>query len=300
MISDGPVATGLATLRAMARTASATMRPMTAADTEPASELIRRGDWGERLIFFDWALRIPTVIPLVAELDGAIVGTGVGSVHGRVGWVGTIFVDPDRRRSGLGAALTRAVTDVLTDRGCRTLVLIATPLGRPVYERQGFDVLDEQVRFSRDGVAADESASAGPGLRPFALDDLPEILALDRFATGEDRSVILADLLTPLTTLVTTGPDGAVRGFLARAPWRGGALIAPDPDDALRLLEARRRATGVSGKAGAGLLGANAVGRDRLRRAGWLEEPGGVRMIRGDALDWHPEAIWGQLNGALG
>jgi len=42
------------------------------------------------------------------------------------------------------------------------------------------------------------------------------------------------------------------------------------------------------------------VDRERLRAAGWLEEPGGVRMIRGEPLDWHPEAIWGQFNGALG
>jgi hypothetical protein len=48
------------------------------------------------------------------------------------------------------------------------------------------------------------------------------------------------------------------------------------------------------------LLGSNAAGRALLRGEGWLEEPGGVRMIRGDPLDWNPEAIWGQFNGALG
>jgi len=77
-------------------------------------------------------------------------------------------------------------------------------------------------------------------------------------------------------------------------------VIAPDPDDALRLLEGRRHATGVSGKAGAGVLESNSVGRARLRAAGWTEEPGGVRMIRGEPLDWQPSWIYGQLNGALG
>jgi hypothetical protein len=42
------------------------------------------------------------------------------------------------------------------------------------------------------------------------------------------------------------------------------------------------------------------AGRERLRAAGWHEESSGVRMIRGEPLDWHPEAIWGQFNGALG
>jgi hypothetical protein len=77
-------------------------------------------------------------------------------------------------------------------------------------------------------------------------------------------------------------------------------VIAPDPDDALRLLERRRHGTGISGKAGAGILESNVVGRERLRAAGWDEELGHVRMIRGEPLDWRPDGIWGQFNGALG
>jgi GNAT superfamily N-acetyltransferase len=272
---------------------------MTAGDTEPAAELLRRGDWGERLVFFDWAIGQPTLAPVVAERDGEIVGTGVGSAHGPVGWVGTIFVEPARRGSGLGRAITRAVIEELGARGCRTLVLIATSMGRPVYEREGFDVLDEQVRFSIDGLPAD-AAPPDPLVRRFTPEDFDAVVALDRFATGEDRAAILMSLLTPSSTWIAVDADEKPRGYLARAPWRGGALIAPDPDDALRLLETRRRSTGVSGKAGAGLVGSNQVGRERLRAAGWLEEGSGVRMIRGEPLDWHPEAIWGQFNGALG
>jgi hypothetical protein len=178
-------------------------------------------------------------------------------------------------------------------------VLIATSMGRPVYERERFEVLDEQVRFSIDGLPADAGAP-DPLVRPFAADDFGAVVALDRFATREDRLAVLRSLLAPSSTWVATDPQGAVRGYLARAPWRGGALIAPDPDDAVRLLETRRRSTGMSGKAGAGLVGSNRVGRERLRAAGWHEEGSGVRMIRGEPLDWHPEAIWGQFNGALG
>jgi GNAT superfamily N-acetyltransferase len=283
----------------MATTRSALIRPMTTADTEPAAELLLRGDWGERLLFFSWAIMQPTLAPFVAERDGEIVGTGVGSAHGPVGWVGTIFVAPELRGSGLGRALTRAVDDELEARGCRSLVLIATSMGRPVYEREGFEVLDEQVRFAIDGVPTD-TAAPDPLIRPFEPDDVDALLALDRFATGEDRAAVLASLVAPSSAWVAVDAAGTVRGYLARAPWRGGALIAPDPDDALRLLEMRRRTTGASGRAGAGLVGSNRVGRERLRAAGWHEEGSGVRMIRGEALDWHPEAIWGQFNGALG
>ena len=276
-----------------------TIRPMRAADAVEAADLLRRGDFGDRLDFFEWALTQPTIAPIVAVHAGRIVGTGTGSAHGQAGWVGVIFVASDRPGSGLGRQITRTVIDDLETRGCRTQVLIASPLGRPIYEREGFTALDHQVRFTIDGLPPGDAPS-DPRIRPYAADDFDAIAALDRHATGEDRRVVLKAIVTPASTLVAVGSRGVVNGYLARTPWRGGGLIATDPDDALRLLEHRRRSTGISGKAGAGVLASNAVGRERLTAAGWHEEMGNLRMIRGEPLDWHPEAIFGQFNGALG
>jgi GNAT superfamily N-acetyltransferase len=276
-----------------------TIRAMAAADAVEAADLLRRGDFGERLDFFQWALTQPAIGPVVAEHDGRIVGTGVASAHGRAGWVGVIFVAPERRGGGLGRRITRAVIEDLERRGCRTQILIASPMGRPIYEREGFTVLDRQVRFAIDGLPPDDGQT-DPRIRAFASSHFDAVVALDRWATGEDRLVVLQALVTPDSTLVAVDEADRVRGYLARTPWRGGALIAPDPDDALRLLERRRRSTGISGRAGAGVLASNQAGRDRLRAAGWEEELGGTRMIRGEPLDWHPEGVFGQFNGALG
>jgi len=279
--------------------ASDTIRPMSAADTEPAADLLRRGEFGDRSEFFAWAMTRPTIGLFVAERDGAIVGTGVGSAHGPVGWVGVIFVTPAVRGAGVGRRITRAVIEHLEAAGCRSQVLIASPMGRPIYEREGFRVIERQVRLTIDGLPPNDDPG-DPRVRAFTIRDADAVLALDRAATGEDRSAVIRELVTPASTIVATGADGEVRGYLARAPWRGGAVIAPDPDDALRLLERRRHATGISGKAGAGVMSGNVAGRERLRAAGWLEELGGVRMLRGERLDWQPNTIWGQFNGALG
>ncbi|HEY3165374.1 MAG TPA: GNAT family N-acetyltransferase [Candidatus Limnocylindrales bacterium] len=280
-------------------TAGAVIRPMTPDDAAQAADLLRRHDFGERLDFFAWALGRPSIRVLVLEDATGIVGTGVASAHGTVGWVGVIFVMPGRRGSGLGRRMTRAVLDELEARDCRTQVLIASPMGRPIYEREGFTVLDRQVRFAIDGLPPDDGP-LDPSVRGFQLEDRAAIETLDRHATGEDRRAVLGDLVTPESTLVALGPDGSVAGYLARAPWRGGALIAPDPADALRLLEHRRRSTGPGHKAGAGVLASNEAGRAALRAAGWEEDLGGMRMIRGEPLVWHPNAIFGQFNGALG
>jgi hypothetical protein len=68
----------------------------------------------------------------------------------------------------------------------------------------------------------------------------------------------------------------------------------------MRLLAYRRWRAGPDGRVAIGLLGANEAGRARLLGAGWAEEPGGSRMIRGIPLHWHPDWVWGQLSGALG
>jgi GNAT superfamily N-acetyltransferase len=277
--------------------AGAHIRPMRPADVAPAADIMRRGDWGDRTTFLAWAVGNPSCHPIVADDGGRILGTGLATAYGPVGWVGTIFVDAERRGRGLGRTLTRAVVADLEARGCRTLLLIATDHGRPLYEREGFTVQTEQRRFAAPG-----ATDTGPDerVRPFKAAMLPAVLALDRKANGEDRGPVIGALATPEATQVTVGLDGSVRGFLLRGPWGGAALVAPDPDDALSLLDWRRRRVGPDGRVATGLPGLNAAGRDRLLAEGWVEEPGGTRMIRGAPPDWRPEAVWGQLNGALG
>ena len=74
-----------------------TIRPMTQADVGPASAAILRADWGDRRSWFEFAMTQTACRPIVAEVDGALAGTGVGTANGAVGWVGTIWVDPAHR-----------------------------------------------------------------------------------------------------------------------------------------------------------------------------------------------------------
>ena len=139
---------------------------MTADDVGPAAEMILQGDWGDRSVFPAWAVGFAPSHLFVAEDAGRIVGTGIATANGPVGWVGTIFVAPDRRREGLGDALTRTVIDDLERRGCRTLVLTATDAGRPLYERLGFADQMPQSFFTAPGLAPSRADDGIPALRP--------------------------------------------------------------------------------------------------------------------------------------
>jgi predicted N-acetyltransferase YhbS len=283
---------------------SVRIRPMTTADVDRATEALIRGDWGERREWGRFVVRHPGCIPFVAVDGDDVVGTGVGTVHGTVGWVGTIYVVPELRRRGIGLELSRLACERLEGAGCRTLVLAATPEGRGAYERLGFEEASWYRMFGRDGVGSarlEEVETVGnPRLRPVRAEDLPAIAALDASVTGEDRTATLRACLGTPGGLVLGGGDAALDGFFLRAPWHGAALIAPDPDDALALLHARLRDAGPGHPVRAGILEENEDGRRRLSEAGFAEQRRIVRMHRGEPLRWRPEAIWGQLGFALG
>ncbi|MGZ8438033.1 MAG: hypothetical protein ACXWXR_05760, partial [Candidatus Limnocylindrales bacterium] len=188
--------------------------------------------------------------------------------------------------------------------GCRTFVLVATRVGQPLYEGLGFEVqtwyrIKEAPGLGQAPWPGSATETARPA-RQFRPSDLSAMTALDRAATGEDRRHLLAAFASPETTLCVERVDGSLAGFAVRAPWGGGATIAPDPDDAMAVLTARRLAAGPDKRVRAGLLADNEAGLERLAAAGWTDVWQAPRMIRGPIPDWNPSAIWGQFDHAVG
>ena len=80
----------------------------------------------------------PDMAAFIASVDGRDVAAAWVAIDGEaglVGWVGTLT---DYRRRGLGALVTRAVTNEAFARGARIVVLQASPQGLPVYQRLGY------------------------------------------------------------------------------------------------------------------------------------------------------------------
>jgi GNAT superfamily N-acetyltransferase len=271
---------------------------MTLADVDPIVDLFLRQDWGDRRLNLEFVIGHAETRPFVADVGGVVVGTGVVSLNGPVAWIGTIFVHPDWRRRGVGMELTRATVDAADAAGCRTLVLVATEAGRPMYEQIGFEVQTWYRILEAPGLPSD--APIDPRIRPFAPDDLAAMAALDAAATGEDRAHLLRAFANGATARVLETGRGALGGFVVRAPWGGGATIAPRVEDALAILHGRRVSQGPEKRVRAGLVLENEYGMEALLAADWTESWRAPRLIRGDPLTWQPEAIWGQFNHALG
>jgi GNAT superfamily N-acetyltransferase len=270
---------------------------MTPADAEATADAIHRSGWGARHAKMAFVAGHPECRPFVADADGTIVGSGVTTINGPVGWIGTIWVDPAWRGRGLGKALTTTTIEAAEAAGCRTLLLVATDAGRPLYEPLGFEIQAHYRILEAPGLA---DGGPDPRVRPFQPSDLPAMIALDAVGTGEDRAHLLRAFASPETTRIVVRSDGSVGGFLLRPPWGGGATIVPHPDDALALLHARRAASTPDKRVRAGLLDSNVDGIARLKRAGWTDAWGAPRMIRGEMPAWQPNAIWGQFDHAVG
>jgi GNAT superfamily N-acetyltransferase len=270
---------------------------MAPADVDQIVAAFLGDGWGDRRMNLDFAVAHPQAYPVVADADGMVVGTGLVTVHGASGWIGTVWVDRAWRRRGLGRALTQATIDAGEAAGARAFLLVATDEGRPLYEGLGFEVQTWYQMFEAPGLG---EATSVPKVRPFDPADLTAVIQLDRAVTGEDRAHLHRAFAHPDTARVLVRDDGSLGGFVVRAPWGGGATIAPAIDDASALLHARRIAAGPDKVVRAGLLDENEAGRASLLGAGWIESWRAPRLVRGEPPAWQPTAIWGQFNLALG
>jgi GNAT superfamily N-acetyltransferase len=227
---------------------------------------------------------------VVAEAGGELVGVAAGAVFTGTGWVGGVAVVPGHRRAGLGGALTEAIVEFLEGRGVTTVLLHATALGRPVYERLGF--VPEAAYLTLTGPTRPPSPG-DPSLRAGRQSDLETVLALDLAATGEDRRRLLT-ALWPTGGLVAAG-DGRLLGYHLASPWRsGGAVIATDPEAGRVLLDAVRVAPGD--EVGISVPAANTPAVQSLESAGFSERYRTVRMHRGPRVPWNPAALFGAHN----
>jgi GNAT superfamily N-acetyltransferase len=271
---------------------------MTDADVDAVSVLYQSGGWDARRSFVVRFLENPACQSLVGVRDGAVVATGMATVNGPVGWVGSIFVDTAFRRQGLGRAMTDEVCARLERAGCTSQVLIASEYGRPMYETMGFEIDGWYQILESFPTREAPAPPRGKNLRRMRPDDMERVGRLDKRATGEDRSGLLAPLVDT-GWLLEAGED--LLGYLISVLPESAALVAPDPEDALLLLELLRHlGSGRDKTVRAMALQGRQPGQELLERHGWNPTFATPRMSRGQAVDWEPAFIWSLLGFAFG
>ncbi|HEY1167451.1 MAG TPA: GNAT family N-acetyltransferase [Candidatus Limnocylindrales bacterium] len=271
---------------------------MTMADIDAAVELARAQGWRDRRRFYEFVLRTSTCQPLVGDVDGRLMATGLATASGPIGWLGAIVVAEEFRGRGVGRTMTEELCRRLRAAGCVTLSLVATDAGRRLYERMGFRLVTSYHELEADHLPDSPIPPEGARVRRLEPADLPNVFGLDASATAEDRSVPLA-VLAESEGWVLDDEDG-LRGFLLPTERAHGVVVAPRFEDGLFLLDLHRHIVPPGALVRACIPEEHTAAWRELRARGWRETWQAPRLILGPVPNWRPHWIWGQINSAMG
>src|SRR5260370_20268220 len=216
------------------------LRNMTVDDIPAGLRLCRASGWNQLesdwRVFLNWN---PSACR-VAERDGKIVGTIAALRYGdRFTWLSMVLVEPTERGVGIGTHLLREELALLREDCVR---LDATPLGQPLYARNGF-VDEYPLSRMTATVHAADSIAVPTSARPMREEDLGRVLTCDREVFGTDRSRLLRALfqLAPRYAWIA-GKSGSIEGYSFGRPGflyeQLGPVIAQDAQTARHLVRA--------------------------------------------------------------
>ncbi len=199
------------------------------ADIPAAMRLKEAAGWNQTEADWRRLLRLEPNGCFGAIKDGCLVGTTTTTLHGELAWIGMVLVEQQARRQGIAAKLMNVALDYLKDKA-DTIKLDATPLGRPVYEKFGFEAESEVERWT--GTANATGGNTSSIISDVAVRDL---LQLDQSAFNADRSKLIETLVNDacVPPVLIRAPDGVLSGYaLARSGTKKtyvGPVVAKDP-----------------------------------------------------------------------
>ncbi|MBI5806471.1 GNAT family N-acetyltransferase [candidate division TA06 bacterium] len=245
--------------------------------------------WGDIVPAFKFYLDSPFCFPVKTTVNDKIAGIGAAIILKNTAWLAHIIVNSENRKQGIGGAITGHLLDITREQGCKTVSLIATDLGRPVYQKAGFADQEDYVFYERE--APLKSGNSSDDIMVCRVEHRAGILELDRTLSGETRE----RLLEPnLDSAYVHQRNGKIDGYYI--PDLGEGLVMADNEQAgldLIKLKLSRSNKNV-------LPAGNGRGMTFMLENGFKETKRAKRMVRGQRFGWQPEKMFGRIAGNLG
>jgi GNAT superfamily N-acetyltransferase len=225
----------------------------------------------------EWRVAHEAALVLGVRRDAELVGQGaLGSFEG-AGSLAKMVVAPHAQRQGVGAAILDHALGEATSRGLFVVSLVATALGRPLYESRAFQplggvcILVGTPRF-------DHALAELP-----AAPDAERLCALERRFTGSARTAMLRARFRE-STASAADAGGFVLATAQQSGARVGPLFAESEEVARSLAMSVFRA--AAGPVRVDVPAEQSAFRAWLLGLGLLEKGVNVEMSRGGQPPW--------------
>lgn len=253
-------------------------------------EHLQPENWPDIVTDFKFYLASAFCMPVKSMHGNQLVGIGAAIILGDSAWIAHIIVDKEYRNRGIGYGILWELMNKLKRYPLRSCSLIATEMGKSLYEKAGFRTVSDYAYFRREAPWSDQTISET--VRPFNEVFIPDIMEMDKKISGEDRSILLGDHLMASRICIR---NNSLQGVYI--PDLGEGLIIADTIAAG--VELMKIKYSVADKAV--LPAENVAGIAFLEQNGFVRTPvKGTRMIYGEDVKWKPDKIFSRIGGNLG
>jgi GNAT superfamily N-acetyltransferase len=205
------------------------------AEAELGEAVLLSASVGWNQVEADWRILLESGhLIALRDPEGRLAATAATLPLGpELAWISMVIVRVDQRGRGLATRLLeRCVAEIRAT--SRTPGLDATPAGRAVYLRLGFEDSLHLTRWRRAAPALPAPAGALGSLprhmriRPAEGSDRDGIARLDRTAFGADRGAVLERLLARSSGFAAVAEqEGRLRGFVLGREGRTATHLGP-------------------------------------------------------------------------
>ena len=249
-------------------------------------------DWNDIRFVFNQFIEYDFFYGVKAIFNEQIIGIGEILFNKNTAWIGVIVVDKKYRNQGIGSFITAHLSKLIASKNKTSQLLLATPLGQPVYHKLGFRHVSDYVFLKRRTGEKPLSFKANhKNIINYDPVYFSQIAALDQLAMGEDRSEILLHFTKDAKLFV----DDQLEGFYL--PNLGDGLIIANNNKAgfelLKIKWATKNELLILPAENLEIIEfAQSHGFEPFRYA--------AKMILGKAVDWNPQMIYHRVGGYLG
>ena len=152
----------------------------------PFLTLLQPEGWPDIVPVYTFYDASPFCFPIKITIANELVGVGTTIMHNDVAWLAHIIVHNNYRNRGIGKLITRSLIDNIDERICKTIYLIATALGEPIYEKKAGFVTETAYLFYKNTLPFSNHI---PSIHILPYDSLfyEQIQRMDQYVSGENR-----------------------------------------------------------------------------------------------------------------